>query len=125
MISSRTHETFDRAEEITHNTHRSFGLLFTTVLALIAAYQWWRSGPSWPYWVGAAVVVLLVSVFTPATLGPLNRLWARFALALSKVTTPAIMAVLFFGSVLPTGLVLRLLRQDPLRLKWDKEGDTY
>jgi hypothetical protein len=125
MSGSRTHETFDRSEEVKESSNRSFGLVFTVVFALIAAYQWWHARPSWPYWAGVAVAICLVSIFAPATLAPLNRLWMRLALALSKLMTPAIMAVLFFGSVLPTGLVLRLLGKDPLRLKWHKESDTY
>jgi hypothetical protein len=125
MTSTRAHESFDRTEEIKHSTDRSFGLVFTVVFALIAAYQWWHTGSSWPYWAGAALVILLVSIFAPATLAPLNRLWMRLALALSKIMTPVIMAVLFFGSVLPTGLIMRLLGKDPLRLRWNKESGTY
>jgi hypothetical protein len=125
MTSSNTHETFDRTEEVKQGTNRGFGLVFTAVFALIAAYQWSHAGSSWPYWAGAAVAILLVSLFAPATLAPLARSWMRLALALSKVTTPVIMAVIFFGSVLPTGLLMRLFGKDPLRLKWHKKEATY
>jgi hypothetical protein len=77
---------------------------------------------AWPYWLGAAAGFAIVTLFAPAVLAPLNRLWMRLAIALSKVTTPVVMAVLFFGTVLPTGLVMRLLGKDPLRLKWDPKS---
>jgi hypothetical protein len=35
------------------------------------------------------------------------------------------MALLFFGSVLPTGLVMRMLGKDPLRLKWQPDANSY
>jgi hypothetical protein len=125
MTSTDTHETFDRTEEAEQTSNRGFGVVFTVVFALIAASQWSHAGSSWPYWAGAAVVILLVSLFAPAMLAPMARLWMRLALALSKVMTPVIMAVIFFGSVLPTGFLMRLFGKDPLRLKWHKKEATY
>jgi hypothetical protein len=125
MTGNNTHEAFDRTEEVKQGTNRGFGAVFTVVFVLIAAYQWWHAGSSWPYWAGAAVAILLVSLFAPAALAPLARLWMRLALLLSKVMTPVIMAVIFFGSVLPTGLLMRLFGKDPLRLKWHKKDATY
>jgi hypothetical protein len=119
------HESFERAEEIEPTPNRSFGVVFVVVFSLIAAYSAWRGGASWPWWAVTAGVFAIVTLFMPRVLGPLNRLWTRFALALSKVVTPLVMAVLFFSTVLPTGLVMRLLRKDLLRLKWDREARSY
>ncbi len=61
----------------------------------------------------------------PTVLTPAARLWQSFGLLLSRVTTPIIMALLFFGVVLPTGLGLRLLGKDPLRLRRHPEQSSY
>ena len=119
------HEAFDRVEEAGIGSNRSFGAVFATVFGLIGAFGLWRGTAAWPYWLGAAAVFAIVTLFAPAVLAPLNRLWMRLAIALSKVTTPVVMAVLFFGTVLPTGLVMRLLGKDPLRLKWDAKASSY
>jgi hypothetical protein len=51
-------------------------------------------------------------VFAPRSLAPLNRLWFRFGLLLGRVVSPVAMALSFYGTVVPTGLVMRL-RFDP------------
>jgi hypothetical protein len=38
---------------------------------------------------------------------------------------PIMMAFLFFGAVLPTGVVMRLLGKDPLRLKRPLDAKSY
>ena len=61
----------------------------------------------------------------PATLKPLNRMWFKFGLLLHKVVNPIVMALVFFGTVLPTGLIMRALGKDPLRLKWQPDANSY
>jgi hypothetical protein len=119
------HESFDRGEDFERGSNRAFGLVFAGVFALIAAHQVWRGTAWWPYWTGAAASFALVTWLAPGVLAPLNSLWSRLTLALSKVTTPLVMALLFFGSVLPTGLVMRMLGKDPLRLKWQPDANSY
>jgi hypothetical protein len=38
---------------------------------------------------------------------------------------PIVMALVFFGTVLPTGLVMRALGRDPLRLKRRPNVNSY
>jgi hypothetical protein len=119
------HETFNRIEEFERGSDRALGLVFACLSALVASQQAWRGTAWWPYWTGVAAMFALVTWLAPGILTPLNRLWSRLALVLSKVTTPVLMALLFFGSVWPTGLVMRILRKDPLRLKWQRESESY
>jgi hypothetical protein len=119
------HESFQRVEDVGQSSNRSFGLLFVAVFGLVAAYGAWQRAGSWLWWAAAAGILAIVTLLIPGVLEPLNRLWMRLALALSKVVTPVVMAVIFFGTVLPTGLIMRLLRKDPLRLKWDPNARSY
>lgn len=45
---------------------------------------------------------------------------ARFGRFLQRLTNPIIMAILFFSTITPFGLIMRLLNRDVLRLKWDR-----
>jgi hypothetical protein len=119
------HESFDRIEEIEAASNRSTGAVFTVVLGLVAAYAAWQGAASWPIWAGVAAVLALVTLLAPGVLAPLNRLWMRFALLLSRIMTPVVMAILFYGTVLPTGLLMRLFGKDPLRLKWQRSSASY
>lgn len=82
-----------------------FGLVFPWVLAL--AY------PSWPWllWAGCAVWGLVA----PGTLRPFYRLWMRFGLLLSKITSPVVLGVIYFLVITPTGFIAGLFRGDPMR----------
>jgi hypothetical protein len=51
----------------------------------------------------------------PAYMGPLYRLWMRFGLAISKVTTPIFMGIIFFLVITPFGVVARAVGHRPLR----------
>ena len=72
-----------------------------------------------------AAMFLVAALLRPAILHPLNRLWLKFGLLLHRVVNPVIMALLFFGTVLPTGLVMRALGKDLLRLKRQPDADSY
>ena len=57
--------------------------------------------------------------------GPFNRVWRRFGLALSRVVNPIVLAILFFGVLMPISAILRLAGKDPLRLRIDKSVTSY
>lgn len=63
--------------------------------------------------------------YRPPALGPLNKLWLKLGLMLHKVVNPVIMAVIFYATVLPTGLIMRMLGKDLLRLKLKPGADSY
>jgi len=44
---------------------------------------------------------------------------------LHKVVNPIVMALVFFGAVVPTGLIVRLLGKDLLRLRRQADANTY
>lgn len=73
----------------------------------------------------AAFVVVVVALARPVAIAPLNRLWTRFGLALNRVTQPVIMALLFYGAVTPTALIMRALGEDPLERRFDANATTY
>ena len=52
-------------------------------------------------------------------------MWFQLGLLLHKVVNPIVMALVFFGTVLPTGLIMRALGKDPLRLKWQADANSY
>src|SRR5215213_736868 len=124
-IDQSTHEVFSRDETIVAGSDRTFGLVMAAALALVSALNGWHLGRIWP-WTGAvAALFLAAALLRPASLNPLNRLWLKFGLLLHSVVNPVIMALLFYGTVLPTGLVMRALGKDLLRLKRQPDAESY
>ena len=104
---------------------RSFGLLFTVVSAIVAAFPLFRGGEVRFWAVVAAVLFLAASFLYPKLLNPLNRIWMWFGELLHKIMTPLIMSVLFFVTVTPIGLMMRLFGKNPLRLGFDDRAESY
>ena len=113
------------SEAVKAGSDRSFGLVFATVFAVYGGWPLW-SGSAPRYWaIAIACAFLAAAVFLPWTLRPLNALWLKFGALLHRVVTPVVMGVVFFATVVPTGLIMRALGKDPLRLKRDREATSY
>jgi hypothetical protein len=120
-----TFETFSQEEKTTIGTSRSFGLIMATALGAATALNAWHRGNLWP-WMGIATAsILFAAFFRPRLLDPLNLVWFRLGLLLHKVTNPIVMAVIFYGTVFPTGIVMRALKKDILRLKQQPDAASY
>jgi hypothetical protein len=119
------HEDFIRNDEIIGSSDRTFGLTLAGVGLLIGTIKLWRGQNSAWWWLVAAAILLATAVIYAPALAPLNRLWLRFGLVLYKVINPIIMAFIFIAAVMPTGLLMRALGKDPLRLKRDAGAASY
>lgn len=94
-------------------SERSTGLVFAGV-AVLAAVLLRQEPAAAAGALAIAATFAAVALAAPAWLGPLNRGWFRFALALNKVMSPLIMLVLFAGLITPVGLAMQM-RRDPLQ----------
>lgn len=119
------HENFSREEIIVTGSDRSFGIVMAIAFALLALLNGWYDGRLWRWMGGIAALFLIFAMVYPTALNPLNRAWLRFGLLLHKVINPVVMSLLFYGAVLPTGLILRALGKDLLRLRRDPNASSY
>jgi hypothetical protein len=125
MTNQAAHESLSREEQATPSSERSFAIVMAAALAILAGINFWHGGHVWPSLGTAAVLFILTGYFAPAWLKPLNRLWFKFGLLLHRVVNPLVMGLVFYGAVLPTGIVMRALGRDLLRLKIERECDSY
>jgi hypothetical protein len=124
-MNNTTHESYSRDDTVVGGSDRSFGLVMAVALALLSLLNWWHDGHSWRWTSGIAGFFLLLVLFYPAALKPLNALWLKFGLLLHKVVNPIVMALVFFGAVLPTGFIMRALGKDLLRLRREPDANSY
>ena len=61
----------------------------------------------------------------PKILSVPNKLWFKLGLALGAVVAPVVMALVYFTTVVPIGLIMRLMGYDMLRQKLDKNAKSY
>ena len=87
---------------------RKFGLTVGLAFAAFGGLLWWRDKPT------AATVLLalggvliLAGLVIPTRLGPVERAWMALAHAISKVTTPIFMGIVYFVVLTPIGWIRR------------------
>jgi Saxitoxin biosynthesis operon protein SxtJ len=126
------HEDFNRKEEVKGSSDRAFGLTVGGILLAIAAVRaglhlWDGTDPGWVEGVLAALGAPLVvfGLLAPARLAPLNRAWIRLGLLLFKVVNPLVLGLIYLTTVVPIGLLMRLLGRDLLSLKVDRQAHSY
>jgi hypothetical protein len=110
---------------VTGASDRSFGIVFAVAFAVLGLWPWVFGGKLrwWSIIIAAAFAAAALSY--PSLLRPLNRTWFRIGLALSRVVSPIVMGLTYYCAVVPTGLVLKFLGKDPLRLALDRDTASY
>jgi hypothetical protein len=119
------HEDFTREEEVHGSSDRAFGLVMAAFLSLVAFVPLLHGGPVRWWVVAVAAAFLLAALLRPAILRPLNTLWLKFGLLLSRIVGPLVLALLFYLTVTPIGLLIRAAGKDPLRLRRNASATSY
>jgi hypothetical protein len=122
---SSSHEQFHREESAAPGSNRSFGLVMGGVFLILSLVKFWTGSVFGFAWLAAAVLFAGAAVLAPQVLAPLNRVWFRFGLLLHKIVNPVVMGLIFFGAMLPIGLLMRLFGQRPIPLKFDRDAKSY
>ena len=106
---------------------RQFGLLVGMVLIAIGSWQLYRQiYPTTRIILWVIGGFLFVSgLLWPKILKPLYILWMFLAHILSWINTRIILGLIFYLIFTPIGLIMRLIKRDPLQRKIDQEVDSY
>lgn len=123
--SAQLHEDLVRDGEVQGSSDRAFGVVFTVVFAIIGLFPLLGSGDVRVWALGVAAAILVVALARPSLLAPLNRLWMKLGLLLHRVVSPVVLGLLFYGVVLPTGLLMRLLGKRTIPTAFDRDRESY
>jgi hypothetical protein len=104
---------------------KSFGIVFSIVFLMIALYPLTSSEDIRLWSIIISVIFLLLAFVAPQVLTLPNKLWFKFGILLGSIIAPVVMALVYFVTVLPTGLIMRFLGKDLLKLKLDKNAKSY
>jgi len=120
-----TNEPVVSHKKVTMGSNRSFGLVFAGFFAIVALLPLIQGAPARWWAFGVAVAFAAAAFLVPRALQPLNRAWFKLGILLHHVVNPVIMALMFYGAILPMAILLRGLGKDLVRLKREPESDSY
>jgi hypothetical protein len=118
-------ETIVAHSAITRGSDRNFGVVFACIFAIIGLWPMVHGTAPRLWALALAASCLAAGVLRPQLLSPLNQIWFRFGLLLHQIVNPVLMFLLYYGAVVPTGLVMRMSGKDVLRLRLDRAATSY
>lgn len=107
------------------SSNRAFGFVFSAVFGAIALFPLIGGEPPRPWALAATALVLAVTLIRADWLTPFNRAWFHFGRLLHRLFSPVVLVAIYFAVITPTGLLMRALRKDPLRLRRDPRAASY
>ena len=105
-------------------SNKSFGIVFSVVFFIIAIFPILNNDNIRVWSLVISLIFLVLGLINSKLLSPLNKIWFKFGLILSKVVSPVIMGIIFFLVVTPIGILMRILKKDLLNLKYNNKN-TY
>ena len=119
------HEDLTRKQEVKAGSEWALGIVFAIVFLIVGLWPLMGDGAIRLWALIVAGVFLALGCLAPKLLRPLNWLWFRFGLLLHKIVNPIIMALLFFTTVTPIALIMKMVGKDPLNRKFDSTAKSY
>ena len=111
-------------DKVKIGSNRSFGIVFFIFFLIIGTYPIFFQGELRIWSLIVSIIFLLLGIINARFLTPLNLLWFKFGMLLGRIVAPIVMGLVFFLVVTPTGLIMKILNKDLLRLK-KKNIKTY
>ena len=111
-------------KDIKISSNKSFGIVFAVVFSLIALWPLLKGNEIRLWSLIISIIFLTLGLLNSKILTPLNKLWFKLGVLLGNFIAPIIMGIIFFFVVTPTGIIMKLLRKDLIKLKKNND-DSY
>ena len=110
---------------IKRGSEKNFGIVFGIVFIIISLFPLFNNESIriWPLYF--TFFFIFSSFFFPRILTIPNIVWFKLGILLNYITSPIIMAFLFFLVATPTGLIMRLIKKDLINQKVYKSKKSY
>ena len=106
---------------------RSFAALWLLFFGGLSAWFYWQGSTGWIPIVSAGMAIGggMLGLVLPKAMKPVYVVWMCLAFPIGWLVSHIIMGVIYFGILLPTGLLLRLTGNDPLNKGVDRSAKSY
>jgi len=102
-----------------------FGLLFGSLFFLVFLYIFFFRGGINFFILGLSISFYVLSFFYPRSLSLPRKLWINLGDLLARFINPVVLTIIYLISIIPVSFFYKITNRDPLRLKINKQSDTY
>ncbi|MDC0044638.1 SxtJ family membrane protein [Pelagibacteraceae bacterium] len=106
-------------------SEKNFGFIFSAIFLIVAFYPWLLDKDMRLWSIIISGLLIILSIFFPKTLILPNKLWFKFGIILGNIVSPIVMGIIFFLTVTPIGLIMKMLNKDILEEKMNKEKSYW
>ena len=103
-------------DDVKISTNKSFGIVFSIFFGLVVLYLIYKFDNINYKLIFLSLIFLILGLINSKILTPLNILWFKFGIFLSKIISPIIMMLIFFLVVTPIALLAKIVKKDFLEL---------
>lgn len=115
------------SKEMSAKELRKFGLstgaIFAGLFGVVIPWIWDLNYQIWPWAVFG--ILGLLALIAPKSLQIVYRTWMQIGLAISKITTPIILGIVFYLVIMPAGVIMRGFGKDPMDRKFNADAHSY
>jgi len=104
---------------------KEFGLTVGGILVILGLVGLWRNKGFYPYFLGIGISLVILGISFNKALMPFQKFWIGLAVILGFFVSRIVLFILFYFTLMPTGLIMRLLGKDVLDQKIDKNRKSY
>ena len=106
-------------------SNKSFGIVFAAVFSLIALWPLIKGNDIRIWALVISIIFFVLGLINSKILTLLNRLWFKVGIFLGNFIAPIVMGIIFFFVVTPTGIIMKLLGKDLIKLKKNNEKSYW
>ena len=107
------------------NSEKSFGILFAVISFLTAAFFVYKGNAFYIWFLLIALAFVLLAFFLPNTLKKPNLIWHKFGVLLGSIVSPLVMLLIFILTIIPTGIIRKILGKDSLNKEMELDKKSY
>ncbi len=106
-------------------SNRKFGLIFSLIFLIINLYFLFFKDTFILILGIISLLFFLTAILLPNILGKFNNLWFIFGKKVGSIISMIIMFSIYALTIIPTGLIFKLFKKDLLKIKMDRNAETY
>ena len=111
--------------KIENKKNRHFGIIFGILFLFFSIWAFSSNNNIKYLLIFLSISFFILAILAPNKLNNLKNLWLKFGKILGKIISPIIISLIYFISVLPTGIIMKILQKDLLKFKIDKSKKSY